>query len=110
VIGAICSISCTLAQLIQKFVHGISRVEFDGNDLVRSAVTWQIVIIGGVAKRLSAEARAELDQIPWRKVAGMRDVVIHDYDDIRGEEVWRVASESVPMLIAILEPLVPPPD
>jgi len=44
------------AQLIQKFVHGISRVEFDGNDLVRSAVTWQIVIIGEVAKRLSAEA------------------------------------------------------
>ena len=45
--------------------------------------------------------------MPWKNVAGLRDVLIHAYDEIDLDEVWRIASEQVPQLLARLEPLVP---
>ncbi|MDE3094429.1 MAG: DUF86 domain-containing protein [Chloroflexota bacterium] len=47
-------------------------------------------------------------EIPWRAVAGMRDVLVHDYDEIVGDRLWRAAAEHAPRLLASLEPLLPP--
>jgi len=68
----------------------------------------QIEIIGEATKRLSDEFRNQHPDIPWRSMAGMRDVVIHGYDHVDIEEVWRVAKADIPRLIMMLEPLVPP--
>ena len=58
-------------------------------------------------KRLSEAYRAEHSGVPWRLVAGMRDRLIHHYDDVDLDEVWRTVRRDVPALIALLDPLVP---
>lgn len=45
-------------------------------------------VLGEATKRLSSEIRIEHTEIPWRAMAGMRDVLIHAYDQIDLEEVW----------------------
>lgn len=76
----------------------------------QSAVIYQLLIMGEAVKRLSHDFRQQQPQIPWRKIAGTRDTLIHDYDDIDLDEAWRIATEDVPQLLHQLQPLLPPPD
>jgi uncharacterized protein with HEPN domain len=56
-------------------------------------------------KRLSEGFRASHPEIPWADMAGMRDVLIHDYDDVDLHEVWHTATVDIPRLIERLEPM-----
>lgn len=62
--------------------------------------------MGEATKRLSEEFRAETSNIPWRKIAGMRDLLIHAYDHVDPEEVWNVLQTSIPSLVAQLNDLL----
>jgi uncharacterized protein with HEPN domain len=65
-------------------------------------------IVGEAAKRVSADFRGDHHGIPWRQIAGFRDVVVHDYARVDLQEVWRIVQQDLPSLIILLEPLVPP--
>jgi uncharacterized protein with HEPN domain len=92
---------------INQFVGGLTQKQFVANSLVRSAVIYQMQIVGEAAKRVSAEFRASHPSVPWRQMAGMRDRLIHGYDDINLGIVWHVATVEVPLALSRLEPLVP---
>ena len=47
--------------------------------------------------------------IPWELIAGMRDKLIHEYDDVDMDEVWKTAEKDVPDFLHLLEPLLPQP-
>ena len=66
------------------------------------------MVIGEAVKRLSLEFRASHSSIPWSDIAGMRDHLIHGYDIVDLEEVWKTATVDVPDLLTALEPMVPP--
>ena len=101
------------AKTIQSHLAGVSKVDFEADLLRQDAVNRRFEIIGEATKRLSAEMRAKLPDIPWQLAAGLRDVLIHDYDDVNTDIVWRAAMSDLPPLIEKLEAFLaehPPTD
>ncbi len=64
------------------------------------AVCRNLEIIGEAAKKTGPEFRAALPDIPWRKMAGLRDILIHAYEDTDPETVWDLVEREIPILLA----------
>jgi len=95
------------ARLVIEFKQGIDKAAFLQDFKTQSAVLHQLMVMGEAAKRLSPDFRARHSEIPWSLVAGMRDKLIHGYDIVDLDEVWRTAVVDVPDLLTSLEPLLP---
>jgi uncharacterized protein with HEPN domain len=96
------------ARLVQQFAQGMDRDALDQDTLRQYAIVHSIMIIGEAARRVSQEFRDEHPEIPWKNIVGMRSQIIHDYDQVSLDIVWRVIQTSIPDLISLIEPLVPP--
>lgn len=81
------------------FVKDISWETFKTDIKTQSAVLYQIAIIGEATKRLSPEFRNQHSNIPWSKIAGMRDKLVHDYDGTDFERIWGVLQFDIPELL-----------
>jgi uncharacterized protein with HEPN domain len=91
------------ARLVIEFVKGFDKDTFIYDWKTRSAVLYQLTVIGEAVKRLSKEFRAEYPQIPWALITGMRDNLIHGYDLIDWDEVWKTSTVDVPDLLNKLD-------
>ena len=91
---------------IQLYISSKDYETFVGDFIVQDAVVRQLEIIGEATKRITKDFRNNNPEIPWADMAGMRDVLIHDYIDVDLDIVWKTASESIPKLKALLEKLV----
>lgn len=96
------------ARLIAKFIAGITEEQFLEDDKTQSSVLYQLLVIGEAVKRLSSELRARHDDIPWILIAGMRDQLIHAYDTVDWEEVWKTTTFDVPALAVAIETMLSP--
>ncbi|HEY9660422.1 MAG TPA: DUF86 domain-containing protein [Allocoleopsis sp.] len=84
------------ARLILEFAQGLEKTELAANLEKQSAILYQIVILGEAVKRLSSEFRNQHPEIPWREIAGMRDILTHQYDRVEVDEIWGVIQDDVP--------------
>jgi uncharacterized protein with HEPN domain len=64
-----------------------------------------VVGVGEAVKRLSTDFRGAHPEIPWKQIAGMRDVMMHSYDEVDVIEVWNAVHREIPELITALEAL-----
>ncbi|NJR63205.1 MAG: DUF86 domain-containing protein [Cyanobacteria bacterium CRU_2_1] len=91
---------------ILRYTNGISKLELESNDEKLSAILYQITIIGEATKRLSQEVRQQHPEIPWREMAGMRDVIVHEYDQLDFDVVWDVVENKLSELLVLLDSLL----
>lgn len=89
----------------QEYAAG-GREAFRTSSLVQDAVIRNLEILGEATKRLSVETTAREPSIPWENIAGMRDVLIHDYFGVDVDLVWDVVEHRLPDLLRALERLL----
>jgi uncharacterized protein with HEPN domain len=95
------------ARLAVVFTGDTDKPAFLNDLKTQSAVLHQLLVLGEAVKRLSEGFRTGCPAIPWRMIAGMRDKLIHTYDAVDLDEVWKTVSIDIPNLITLLEPLEP---
>lgn len=95
------------ARAVSDFVRGKSYRDYEADRMLRGAVERHVEIIGEAAKRVSDDFRNGHSEIPWRGIIGMRNVLAHDYGEVKDDKMWVLANESIPGLVEMLEPLVP---
>jgi uncharacterized protein with HEPN domain len=86
-----------------QLASGKSRADLDADELFGLAMTRLLEIIGEAAARVSTATRARHPQIPWLSIAGTRNRLIHGYDQVDLDVLWRIIHEDLPPLIAKLE-------
>jgi len=82
----------------QAFTAGIDYAQFEDDVRTVYAVIRALEIIGEAVKRLPADFRERYPSIPWKDMAGMRDKIIHGYDEVDLRIVWKVVKEDIPVL------------
>ncbi|MGQ9592252.1 MAG: HepT-like ribonuclease domain-containing protein [Planctomycetota bacterium] len=94
---------------IERFTAGGGEA-FLADELVQDAVLRNFEVIGEAAKRLDDAYRAAHPEIPWRALAGLRDVLIHHYEGVDLERVWAIVEKDLPGLKRAIAALLPPLD
>lgn len=94
-------------QLILEFAQGLDYSQLEADLRSQSAVLYQITVMGEATKRLSREFREQHPEVPWSDIAGIRDIVAHQYDRIDLDIIFQVIQRNVPELLDLLMPLLP---
>ncbi len=96
-----------LCRTILRLTDGMTETDFYSDERTQLAVLYEITIIGEVVKRLSPDFRQSHPDIKWRQIAGMRDRLVHDYDEVNLDLVWQVINNFIPELLVYITPLLP---
>jgi uncharacterized protein with HEPN domain len=84
--------------LMEKIIDGLDYEAFIANKEKNYAVVRCLEIIGEAVKNVPEQIRLQYPEVPWRKMAGMRDKVIHFYVGVDYKIVWQVATKDLPAL------------
>ena len=91
---------------ILEFTKGMDEKAFLNNELVKDAVTRNFEVIGEATKNIPENFRQNYPDVPWKKMAGMRDKLIHDYMGIDFWKVWETVVYDIPKLKAGLDKII----
>ena len=94
------------AKRVLLLTEGLDKSALGTDEEKQSVILYQI-IIGEATKRLSVEFRSQHSEIPWKDIAGMRDILAHQYDQVNLNTLWDAVQTDIPELLALLQPLLP---
>ncbi|MCD8149281.1 MAG: DUF86 domain-containing protein [Clostridiales bacterium] len=83
----------------QEMLGDISLQDFLKDEKLKRAVAMTVINIGELVKNITQETRQKYSYIPWRAIAGMRDMTAHKYQTLRMEDVYQTAKEDFPALL-----------
>jgi uncharacterized protein with HEPN domain len=83
---------------IEEYSKDVSFVELNENQLLLDAILYNLQIIGEAAKHISDDIKKKHPDVEWRKIAGLRDIVAHEYIGISLEIVWDILQNKLPSL------------
>jgi uncharacterized protein with HEPN domain len=87
---------CDAVERVETFTAG-GHESFISDPMIQDAVIRNLEVIGEAVKNLSDELRLANPAVPWKRIAGMRDVLIHHYFGIKIETVWQVIVGHLPL-------------
>ena len=94
------------ARMVEQLSSGQDFVRYSKDRRTQLAVERSLEIIGEAAGRVSDLFRNAHSEIPWRQIIGQRNILIHEYGEVKQERIWKVVKENIPQLIEQLKPLV----
>lgn len=79
-------------------MDGCTLLEFLANEMLKRAVCMTVINIGELVKNLTDECRVADRSIPWKAIAGFRDITAHKYQALKMEDVYQTVTEDFPVL------------
>lgn len=82
----------------RRYTAGLSQDAFRNDDKTLDAVVRNLEVIGEAVKKLPAKIRSKHPQVDWKRIAGLRDILIHEYFGIDIEIIWDILENKLPVL------------
>ena len=92
------------ARTVEQLCSNQDFSQYSTDRKTQLAVERSLEIIGEAAGRVSESFRNAHPEIPWRQIIGQRNVLIHEYGEIKQERIWKTIRENIPQLIELLKP------
>lgn len=93
------------ARMAVAWTQGLDRAAFLGDDLRKSGVQWQLLVLGEAAKAVPADIQGQEPGFNWRGAIRLRDFLAHGYSDIDAEALWEIATQQLPRDLPVLTAL-----
>jgi len=83
---------------IEKYTKNISKKRFFDSVMIQDAAVRRLEIISEAVKNLPTSFKNRYPKIPWKKIAGTRDILIHEYFGVNVDLVWKIVNKNIPQL------------
>lgn len=81
---------------IEKYSQSLDYDSFVNNDMVVDAVLRNIEVIGEAATQIPENIKQKYFHIPWKRIIGLRNIVIHEYFGVDLDNIWKIVTENIP--------------
>jgi uncharacterized protein with HEPN domain len=91
---------------IERYVEGMTIDDFSGDEKTIDAVIRNISVIGEAARHIPPEVQERYPQVPWTEMAGMRNIVVHEYFGVSVPILWDTVKRNLPPVVALLREIL----
>ena len=88
------------------YTDGISYEQFGDDQKTLKAIVWNLTIIGEAVRHIPSDVEINYPEVPWAKMRGMRNHIVHAYDNIDLEIVWLVVRNELAPLMSVLQQIL----